>query len=151
MSAINHHCTECGMLLSHPAEYHPYEFCILKKAGQDPRRLYHNIAKHAVASAPSGDYISKKELLEWASNRKSMHRTSMPYDMGIVFMCDSLAAEIISGRFDILSPAEGRYREAMERIVDVMADDTSIRAQRINNIIISALSPIGEQKEDTEK
>lgn len=46
-----------------------------------------------------------------------------------------------------LSAAEGRYREALERIIDVLADDTSIRAQRINNIIITALSPSGEQKE----
>lgn len=29
-------CAECGMVTRHPAEYHPYVFCVLFKAGQDP-------------------------------------------------------------------------------------------------------------------
>ncbi len=29
-------CQTCGMLLDDAGEYHPYAFCILKKAGQDP-------------------------------------------------------------------------------------------------------------------
>jgi hypothetical protein len=28
-------CVECGMALTRP-EYHPYAFCVLKKAGLDP-------------------------------------------------------------------------------------------------------------------
>jgi hypothetical protein len=31
-------CHQCGMLLDHPAEFHPYVFCVLKKAGRDPWR-----------------------------------------------------------------------------------------------------------------
>lgn len=30
--SVNKHCQECGMLLDDPGEYHPYEFCVLKKA-----------------------------------------------------------------------------------------------------------------------
>ena len=30
------HCGECGMLLRDVGEYHPYEFCVLKKAGLAP-------------------------------------------------------------------------------------------------------------------
>lgn len=30
------HCSQCGMGLHDSAEYHPYVFCILKDAGQDP-------------------------------------------------------------------------------------------------------------------
>lgn len=29
-------CTECGMVLNHEGEFHPYIFCVLKKAGRDP-------------------------------------------------------------------------------------------------------------------
>jgi hypothetical protein len=29
-------CQECGMLLDDAAEFHPYVFCVLKKAGRDP-------------------------------------------------------------------------------------------------------------------
>lgn len=29
-------CTQCGMLLDRAGEFHPYLFCILKKAGRDP-------------------------------------------------------------------------------------------------------------------
>jgi hypothetical protein len=29
-------CQTCGMLLDDAGEYHPYVFCVLKKAGQDP-------------------------------------------------------------------------------------------------------------------
>lgn len=30
------HCGECGALLRDPGEFHPYVFCVLKKAGRDP-------------------------------------------------------------------------------------------------------------------
>ena len=30
------HCQQCGMLLDDPGEFHPYVFCVLKKAGRDP-------------------------------------------------------------------------------------------------------------------
>jgi hypothetical protein len=29
-------CQTCGMLLDDAGEYHPYIFCVLKKAGHDP-------------------------------------------------------------------------------------------------------------------
>lgn len=29
-------CQECGMLLDDGGEFHPYVFCVLKKAGCDP-------------------------------------------------------------------------------------------------------------------
>lgn len=29
-------CQGCGMLLDHPAEFHPFMFCILKRAGYEP-------------------------------------------------------------------------------------------------------------------
>lgn len=29
-------CTECGMLLDTPGEFHPQAFCVWKKAGLDP-------------------------------------------------------------------------------------------------------------------
>jgi hypothetical protein len=29
-------CQECGMLLDQAGEFHPYTFCVLKKAGRDP-------------------------------------------------------------------------------------------------------------------
>jgi hypothetical protein len=29
-------CQECGMLLDQAGEFHPYVFCVLKKAGRDP-------------------------------------------------------------------------------------------------------------------
>jgi hypothetical protein len=32
----NRICTTCGMLLDDPCEFHPYAFCVLKKAGLDP-------------------------------------------------------------------------------------------------------------------
>jgi len=35
-------CRECGMTIK-PKEFHPYEFCILWKNGQDPRELYQRI------------------------------------------------------------------------------------------------------------
>lgn len=36
LRAENRHCQECGMLLGDSGEYHPYSFCVLKKAGLDP-------------------------------------------------------------------------------------------------------------------
>jgi hypothetical protein len=32
----NRTCQECGMLLDHPGEFHPFLFCMLKKLGKDP-------------------------------------------------------------------------------------------------------------------
>jgi hypothetical protein len=29
-------CSECGMLLDDAGEFHPYAFCLWKKAGHDP-------------------------------------------------------------------------------------------------------------------
>lgn len=29
-------CAECGYPMSHVGEYHPYVFCVLVKAGQNP-------------------------------------------------------------------------------------------------------------------
>ena len=37
-------CQECGMLLDDAGEYHPYPFCILKKAGLDPWQTVRVIA-----------------------------------------------------------------------------------------------------------
>ncbi|WP_027085423.1 hypothetical protein [Cohnella panacarvi] len=64
MSAINKHCQACGMLLNHPAEFHPYEFCVLVKAGQDPRRLYADIAKHS--SSNQGEAARLREAISEA-------------------------------------------------------------------------------------
>lgn len=36
-------CQDCGMLLDHPAEFHPYVFCVLKKAGRDPWEDFANV------------------------------------------------------------------------------------------------------------
>lgn len=38
------HCTTCGMVTDHPGEYHPYAFCVLKRAGLDPWREVRRIA-----------------------------------------------------------------------------------------------------------
>jgi hypothetical protein len=35
----NNICQECGMIVE-PMEFHPYEFCVLHKHGQDPRKSY---------------------------------------------------------------------------------------------------------------
>lgn len=35
-SIANRTCQGCGMLLDDAAEFHPYVFCVLKKAGRDP-------------------------------------------------------------------------------------------------------------------
>jgi len=54
---------------------------------------------------------------------------------------DMLADEWEKGTFRLDDQGEAtRLREALEKIVDVLADDTSINAQRINNLIIKALS-----------
>ena len=39
-------CQTCGMLLDHAAEYHPYLFCVLKKAGRDPWPEIVEVVKH---------------------------------------------------------------------------------------------------------
>ena len=44
-------CQECGMNVE-PGEFHPYEFCLLYKAGQDPRALYKRIVEHNKAQKP---------------------------------------------------------------------------------------------------
>jgi hypothetical protein len=38
VSAEMQTCTECGMVLKDAGEFHPYTFCVLKKAGLDPWR-----------------------------------------------------------------------------------------------------------------
>lgn len=42
----NRICTECNALLRQPGEYHPYEFCVLYKAGLDPWEAVQRINKH---------------------------------------------------------------------------------------------------------
>lgn len=37
-------CQECGMLLDDAGEYHPYVFCVLKKAGRDPWQEIRTVA-----------------------------------------------------------------------------------------------------------
>ncbi len=37
-------CQTCGMLLDDAGEFHPYSFCLLKKAGRDPWREIRTIA-----------------------------------------------------------------------------------------------------------
>jgi hypothetical protein len=66
------------------------------------------------------DYLSKKALLESLKTRRSMHRTSMPYDMGIGFICEMLIAELESGRLDIPSPVEERLRDALESTLSAL-------------------------------
>lgn len=34
--ALDRHCQSCGMLLDDAGEFHPFMFCVLKKAGRDP-------------------------------------------------------------------------------------------------------------------
>lgn len=41
----NNICQECGMIV-HPAEFHPFEFCVLVKNGYDPRDLYNRVVNH---------------------------------------------------------------------------------------------------------
>lgn len=45
-------CQTCGMLLDDAGEYHPYVFCILKKAGQDPWANVRLIAAQLQLSPP---------------------------------------------------------------------------------------------------
>lgn len=37
-------CQECGMLLDDAGEYHPYVFCVLRKAGRDPWQEIRTVA-----------------------------------------------------------------------------------------------------------
>lgn len=54
---------------------------------------------------------------------------------------DMLADEWEKGTFRLDDQGEAtRLREALSKIIDVLTDDTSINAQRINNIIIEAFS-----------
>ena len=34
--SLDNHCAECGAALRRAGEFHPYSFCVLKKAGLDP-------------------------------------------------------------------------------------------------------------------
>jgi len=64
------------------------------------------------------------------------------YALGYRKALDDLLIAKNTGIFDLPSDQgeATRLREALEKIVDVLADDTSINAQRINNLIIQALS-----------
>jgi hypothetical protein len=37
-------CQECGMLIEELRDYHPYSFCVWKKAGLDPWKTLQSIA-----------------------------------------------------------------------------------------------------------
>lgn len=37
-------CQTCGMLLDDAGEYHPFVFCVLKKAGRDPWQEIRTVA-----------------------------------------------------------------------------------------------------------
>lgn len=60
----NNICHECGMLVN-PSEYHPYEFCILQKNGQDPRRLYNEIKGHLSQAKPAVEWHENIGVVLW--------------------------------------------------------------------------------------
>lgn len=102
----------------------------------------------------SGDYISKKALLEWLGEliENGMEDAKLGY--AIVF------ETVAKSRFDLPSPsegaAEGQYKEALERILRYAQNNKKAKhpnpmwADLVAKICEQALSPIGEQKEDAE-
>jgi ribosomal protein L34E len=51
-SSNSYACQECGMRVESAREYHPYEFCVLYKAGQNPSRFYAEIRKRVLDESP---------------------------------------------------------------------------------------------------
>jgi hypothetical protein len=48
--SLDRHCAQCGMLCDHAGEFHPYMFCVLKRAGLDPWSHFSG-AMHALTGA----------------------------------------------------------------------------------------------------
>ena len=46
MTAKSMACGECGMLVKPSTRFHPFEYCVLVKAGQNPEELERRILKH---------------------------------------------------------------------------------------------------------
>jgi hypothetical protein len=53
-SEMNPRCTECGMSLVRAGEYHPYAFCVLRKAGLDPWAQLRTMAMQVGLGDPGG-------------------------------------------------------------------------------------------------
>lgn len=107
-------CLECGMLLDHPGEYHPFEFCVLVKAGQDPRRLYQDIAKRAAAA---GEAARLQANLDDERRQHQFERNS----------------------HDITRDGVARLREALEgvrRIIQSAADYKEW--EKVRSVLVSA-------------
>jgi hypothetical protein len=96
-----------------------------------------------------GDTVCRKAVNDLVKNRLnkmlggvgSAEDIEDPFDRGKATAYENVLYDISARLPSKASEGEAaRLREALEKIVDVLSDDTSITAQRINNIIILALS-----------
>lgn len=63
-SQSDRHCAECGMLLGDPGEFHPYAFCLLRKAGAiDPWKEFRWLCAAAGVVKEADDLPSKPPLV----------------------------------------------------------------------------------------